>query len=389
MTRTIASRLGETVTDPGFDPAHFRSHFSALDSLTHLASCSQGAMSAEVREALASMMTLLDAEGAPWGAWMGVVEDSRAAFATLIGAEASSVAVLPTASEAAFQAVSSLDWADRPVIVTSPAEFPSLGHILRSQASRGAEIRSLDSREAALDPAAWADLLDDTVGLVSVPLTSYHDGALLPVAEVAAAARAAGARVLVDAYQGAGVVPIDVADLGVDYLVSGTLKYLLGVAGQAFLYVRPGLSDHRAPELTGWFGRRDPFAFDPALVDHPDEARRFEVGTPAVPAAYASAASLGLLNRVDQRAGWEHVGALREQLRTGVAELGLLVSSPTGPAAGPQIAIEVEDPVALSAALLERRIATAPRGRLLRMSLHYYSTGADVEHVLRELHALR
>ncbi len=107
-----------------------------------------------------------------------------------------------------------------------------------------------------------------------------------------------------------------------------------------------------------------------------------------MPAAYASAAALDLLGSLDQRAAWAHVEELREALRKGVAELGLRVSSPTGAAAGPQVAIEVEDPAALSAALLERRIATAPRGRLLRMSLHYYSDEDDITRTLTALRAL-
>lgn len=391
MTSASSSAVPDpeiTMGLPTFDPIAFRAHFTALDTLTHLASCSQGALSDAVRESQSHMKSLMDEEGAPWGAWMGVVEHSRESFARLVGAPSTAIAVLPSASESAYQAVSSLEWSQRPGIVTSPAEFPSLGQMLRAQEARGAEVRSLESRESALDPAAWTDLIDETVGLVSIPLTSYHDGALLPVREVAAAARAAGARVLVDAYQGAGVVPVDVTELDVDYLVTGTLKYLLGLAGQAFLYARPGLTDHRSPELTGWFGRRDPFAFDPTLLDHPEEARRFEVGTPSVPAAYASAAALDLLGSLDQRAAWAHVEELREALRKGVAELGLRVSSPTGAAAGPQVAIEVEDPAALSAALLERRIATAPRGRLLRMSLHYYSDEDDITRTLTALRAL-
>lgn len=373
-----------------FSAEDFRANFPPLASMVHLASCSQGALSNQLSASLTAVTDSITDSAAPWGLWMDEVESLRTRIAAFINASPDEIAIVPSASEAAYQMVSSFDWSKGGAILTSNLEFPSVGHVLRAQQANGAEIRSIDDRIAALEADAWAPLVDEGVKLVSVPLVSYHDGSRADVAAITELAHAAGARVFVDAYQGAGVVPIDVKALDCDYLTTGSLKYMLGLAGVAFLYVRGGIASERMPELTGWFGRVDPFAFDPALVDYPETARRFESGTPGVPAVYAAGAGLTLLESIDQEAGWAHVVRLTDLLADGLTELGVELSRPASAARrGPQVALYDDDPVALSAAIHERRVMSAPRSRLLRLSLHYYNTEADVQAALAAIAAVR
>ncbi|WP_440707890.1 aminotransferase class V-fold PLP-dependent enzyme [Herbiconiux sp. YIM B11900] len=373
-----------------FSAEDFRANFPPLANMVHLASCSQGALSNQLSASLTAVTDSITDSAAPWGLWMDEVESLRGRIAAFINASPDEIAIVPSASEAAYQMVSSFDWSTGGAILTSNLEFPSVGHVLRAQQANGAVIRSIDDRVAALEAEAWAPLIDEGVRLVSVPLVSYHDGSRADVAAVTELAHAAGARVFVDAYQGAGVVPIDVKALDCDYLTTGSLKYMLGLAGVAFLYVRGGIRSERMPELTGWFGRVDPFAFDPALVDYPETARRFESGTPGVPAVYAAGAGLTLLESVDQEAGWAHVQRLTDLLADGLTELGVELSRPASAARrGPQVALYDDDPVALSAAIHEHRVMSAPRSRLLRLSLHYYNTEADVQAALTAIAAVR
>ncbi|WP_291037852.1 aminotransferase class V-fold PLP-dependent enzyme [Herbiconiux sp.] len=382
-----------TTTHPSstpFSAEDFRANFPPLTNMVHLASCSQGALSNQLSASLTAVTDSITDSAAPWGLWMDEVESLRVRIAAFINASPDEIAIVPSASEGAYQMVSSFDWSKGGAILTSNLEFPSVGHVLRAQQANGAEIRSIDDRIAALEADAWAPLIDEGVRLVSVPLVSYHDGSRADVAAITELAHAAGARVFVDAYQGAGVVPIDVKALDCDYLTTGSLKYMLGLAGVAFLYVRGGITSERVPELTGWFGRVDPFAFDPALVDYPETARRFESGTPAVPAVYAAGAGLTLLESIDQEAGWAHVVRLTDLLADGLTELGVELSRPSSAARrGPQVALYDDDPVALSTAIHERRVMSAPRSRLLRLSLHYYNTEADVQAALEAIAAAR
>ncbi|WP_219928067.1 aminotransferase class V-fold PLP-dependent enzyme [Arthrobacter sp. HMWF013] len=320
------------------------------------------------------------------------METLRRKFAKFINASPEEIAIVPSASEGAYQVASSFSWAsrERDAIVTSALEFPSVGHVWRAQQAQGVRIKSVEDRFAALDANNWARHIDDSVQFVSVPLVSYHDGSRAPLGAISALAREAGAQVFVDAYQGAGVVPIDVRAMDCDYLVTGTLKYMLGLAGVAFIYVRDGIASERAPELTGWFGRVNPFEFNPDHVDYPKEARRFESGTPAIPAVYAANAGLDLLATVDQARGYEHVEALAESLADQLLRDGERLSRPGSPElCGPQVAIYDEDPVALSAFLHDRRVMSAPRGELLRLSVHYYTTTDDITAVVDAVRAYR
>ncbi|MEV4473621.1 aminotransferase class V-fold PLP-dependent enzyme [Nonomuraea sp. NPDC049504] len=370
------------------NPTQFRAEFPSLDGSVHLASCSQGALSSRLAYALQEIGHSLREEGAPWGTWMGQVERARERFARLIGAEPGEVAVLSCASEAAFQAASSLAWARRPGIVTTDLEFPSIAHVWLAQQQRGAQVGVVADSGEQVAAEAYEELIDERAGLVSVPLHTYRNGARLPVEDVVRLAHEQGARVFVDAYQGAGVTPIDVRRLGCDYLVSGSLKYLLGLPGIAFLYVRGGLEQQRAPELTGWFGRTQPFAFDPRLLDFPGDARRFETGTPPIPSAYAANAGFDLIERIDLHDVRRHVSELVDELAERLTAEGVKVASPAG-ARGPQVAIADDAPDRLAAALAERRIWTAPRGDLLRLSFHYYNDRSDVDAAVAAISSYR
>jgi selenocysteine lyase/cysteine desulfurase len=317
--------------------------------------------------------------GAPWDRWMAEVETARRMFAGLIGAAQDEIAIVSCASEGAYQVASTVDWRSRPVIVSTDLEFPSIAHVWLAQGRRDAKVRFVPAPDGTVSADDYVAAIDETTGLVSVPLVSYRGGVRLPVGKVVAAARAARARVFIDAYQAAGVVPVNVKALDCDYLVAGALKYLLGVPGIAFLYVRAGLTDDLTPTLTGWFGRANPFAFDPRTLDFPPTARRFETGTPAVPSAYGAVAGLATLADTDIAAIDVHVRGLTDLCHERLADAGERIFSPRNPELrGPQVAIVDDDPGTLAAFLATRRIIASPRGELLRISFHYYNNEADV-----------
>ena len=376
------------MTQNTFDALDFRSHFPHLENLAHLASCSQGALSRELHYSMADMTRSLHLQGAPWGEWMGEVEKLRELFASYINTTPDHIAIIPTASAGAYQTASAFNWQDASLL-TSALEFPSVGQVFQAQKSNGAAIEFIDDRDAALDASTWADLMDESTKLVSVPLVSYHNGARPDVAGIIVEARRRGIATFVDAYQGAGVVPIDVQELDCDYLVAGALKYLLGLGGVAFLYVKNVDLAERVPEFTGWFGREDPFSFNPEDTSYPQAARRFEGGTPSVPAVYASLAGLRLVDSVDPQQGFAHVMKLREYFCEEISKIGITISQPDDQQRhGPQVAVRLSDPDAAAAQMAEDGIITAPRNDVLRMSLHYYSTEHDIDRAVSALKKL-
>ena len=266
-----------------------------LERTVYLATCSLGARSNDLDTALARMLEAMVGRS-PWHCFEQQVREARWRFARLIGAHPDQVAVIPNASVGAYQVASTFDWSRRSKLITTDLEFPSVAHVWLAQRSRGVQVEYVPERTCSVSAEDYLRKLDVHTGLVSVPLATYRNGARLPVADVAAAAHHVGARVFVDAYQAVGVVPLDVDALKCDFLVAGAMKYLLGLPGVAFLYARSPSDTDCAPTLTGWFGRVDPMSFDPRHLDFPDEARRFETGTPDVPALYAANAGMALIS---------------------------------------------------------------------------------------------
>ncbi len=365
----------------------FRDHFPVFSDSVHLCSCSEGALSDRVMVAMSEFMTSWRIHGAPWQYWMSEVDRARLAFAQLIHADPKDVATVSCASEGAFQVVSAQSFiGSKKVILTNDLEFPSVAHVWLAAESRGASVQFISDKRGLVQTEQYLDQINDEVALVSTPLVSYANGLRLSVREIAEKAHRHGARVIVDAYQGAGVVPIDVEDLDCDYLVAGTLKYLLGAPGIAFLWVRPELEQPIDPVLTGWFGRKEPFAFTPRVLDYAENARRFQTGTPAIPAAFAASAGLSLINETNTDEVFSHVSQLAQILQDNLVDADMALYSPTDPQQrGPQVAVLTDNADHLAEFLEQRRIFVSPRGKAIRISLHYYNNKADLDQVLAGL----
>jgi selenocysteine lyase/cysteine desulfurase len=215
---------------------------------------------------------------------------------------------------------------------------------------------------------------------------SYRTGSKLEVAEVARLAHERGALVLLDAYQAVGSLPVDVNELGLDFLAAGVLKYLLGSAGLAFLYCRRKLAEALRPTATGWFADRDIFAMDHTDYSPSPTARRFESGTPPIPAIYAGIAGIELMTEIGIAETREHVQTLNARLLGGLDELGAHVVTPREPElCGALVCVRSTDAPALVAALGEDGIVTSQRASNLRVSAHCYNSAEDIDTLLAAL----
>src|SRR5437899_525485 len=156
--------------------------------------------------------------------------------------------------------------------------------------------------------------LDERTALVATSHVYFTSGAIQDIKAVADAARQCGALTVIDAYQAVGQVPVDVKAAGVDVLMAGGLKWLLGGPGIVFLYVREELAPRLAPAIAGWFGHRNQFAFDPRALELHDDARRFELGTPSLAAVYAQLGGPDYIHEIGVPAIRAVTGALAEDL---------------------------------------------------------------------------
>jgi kynureninase len=363
-------------------PADLLAHrdlFPAVGRTVFLGAHTLAPLSRPVRAAVDRFLDVWEEKASAERVWFeDVIPEMRrleGLYARVIGADPADVALTPSVSTGLSSLASALPLQGRDVVL-SRQEFPTDCHVWLAQERRGAGVRWVDGK----DERAYLAAVDGTTAVVSASRVSYLDGALLDAAALVAGCREAGALCVLDDYHGSGVVPLDVTGLGVDALVGGPLKYLLGGPGIAFLYVRPELAAELDPTVTGWFSQADFFAFDGSRLDWPPTAQRFALGTPAPTAIYAAAAGLELILRV----GVDRIRARTLEL-TGyaierAAQEGYPIRTPTAPERrGAMVAFEVDRSKDALHHLLERDVIVDERHGALRICPHFFSSEDDLD----------
>lgn len=368
-------------------PEQFRSRFPIFSKKVYVNSCSQGALAIDVEASVQEWLQSWHEGGSPWELWVEKVEELRTAFAASIGADRDEIAVLPSAS-AGINGVASAFTFDGPrsTVVMGEFEFPTMAQAWLAQARRGATIKWARATGDRLPVEAYEQVVDDRTLIVPTTHVCFRNGHKTDVAPIVKLCHDRGAYVFLDDYQRTGSGPIDVHALGVDFMVTGCLKYLLSASGIGFLYVRREIIERFQPTITGWFGRINPFAFRIDELDWPAGARRFESGTPPVPNAYTTLGALSLLDRIGYATIDEHVQALVDRYRSAAEAAGFVVRTPAERKhRGPLVVLQSTDAPALVARLLDRGIIASSRGNGLRVSFHAYNNQSDVDAVMQGL----
>ena len=369
-------------------PDSIRDRFALLTDAVYLNSCSQGALSTEVRAAYQRYLSDWDEKGAPWGLWVELNEAARARFARLLSASTDEIAVTTSVSAGVSSLLSGLRHPDgRNKIVMSDFEFPTIGQNIHAQELVGSKVEHVPAGPDTTIPLdRLAEAIDDETALVAITHVCFRNGSKTDVKAVIDLAHQAGALVLLDSFQAVGAIPIDVRELDVDFVVGGTLKYLLGSAGLAFLYCRAELLDSITPIQTGWFADDDIFAMDIHDYSPSSTARKFESGTPPVPSIYAGVAGMDLMNEIGIDDTERHVSRLTNRLIEGLDRIDAPIVTPRDPThRGPMIAVRSTDEQAMVNALAEDRILTTARDGNIRLSWHCYNSEDDVEAVVAGL----
>ncbi|MCA0457196.1 MAG: aminotransferase class V-fold PLP-dependent enzyme [Chloroflexi bacterium] len=371
--------------------ASIRDHFPIFKSKIYMNSCSQGALSVEVKEAYANYLRDWDEKGAPWEYWGDRNEAARQAFAGLVNAEANEIAVTTSLSAGVSALASALDFSgERNKVVISDFEFPTVAQIWHAQEARGAQVVHVPAAGNIIPLSRFADAIDEQTLIVSISHVCFRNGTMLDIAAIIEMAHAKGALVLVDSYQALGTTPIDVKKLKVDFLAGGVLKYLLASAGLAYLYVRKELLSDLKPTAMGWFSQANIFAMDIyANTPHPT-ARRFESGTPPVPNTYAAVAGIKLVQSVGVENIERQLKVLTGALKEGIMKRGFNLVTPADPAKhGAMITVRSHKVDLLTKWLGNDGIIVSHRDDNLRISPHFYNDLHDVDCVMDGLSKYR
>ncbi|MFQ5634510.1 MAG: aminotransferase class V-fold PLP-dependent enzyme [Gammaproteobacteria bacterium] len=364
-----------------------RERFPVLERKTYLNSCSYGAMAVDVMQALQRYIDDRLHKGCDWNYWVERNEAVRGSVAQLLGADADEVAVTTSASAGINALASALNFDGvRNKVVISDFEFPTNAQIWYAQERRGARVVRVAEEDGYIPVEKFADAIDEETRIVAITQVCFRNGAKLDIPAIAEIARSRGALIMMDGYQGLGTTDFDVASAGVDFVVGGMVKYLLGTAGIAFLYVRAGLIESLVPTVTGWFAAQDIFAMETTRYNPSATARRFEAGTPPVVNSYAAEAGLAVLLEPGLPAIEARIGELTTAIKDAAREAGYSVATPADPTRhGAMIAIRAVDDAALVAGLEEDDIVTSCRDGNLRVSPHYYNNEQDIEALFRAL----
>ena len=230
---------------------------------------------------------------------------------------------------------------------------------------------------------AVAAAIDERTLLVPISHVLYKTGEIQDIESVIRRAHDAGAHVLLDCYQSAGVVPLDVTELGVDFAVGGSVKWLLGGPGNGWLYVRPDLAERLEPTFAGWQAHARPFAFEPTM-EYADGSARFLSGTPNVPALYAGTPGYSILEEVGieriRKRSLELTGLLVELLD----EAGFEVTSPRDPVRrGGSVVFLTPEFAAVQKELSERGVIADQRPDAgIRFGPHFFNTPDELRHAV-------
>jgi kynureninase len=359
----------------------YRDRFPILAETTYLINHSLGAMPAEAEERLAAYAGAWKTRGVrAWEeGWWELPLTTGDQIARLIGAPPGTVSMHQnvTLAEAVVLSCFAFD-RERRRIVYEAGNFPSVRYLY--QAARGAEV------VVAPDDEGVVEAIDERTLLVPVTHVLFKTGEIQDVEAIVARAHEAGALVVLDAYQSVGTVPLDVTKLGVDFAVGGSLKWLCGGPGAAWLYVRPGLAEELEPALTGWQAHARPFAFEPEQ-EYAEGAARFLTGTPNVPALYAASAGYDVVEEVG-------VGRIRERsveqttlLIELLDEAGFEVGSPPDPGRrGGTVVVRPPEFERVGRELMERGVLCDWRPDVgLRLGPHFYNTDEELRFAVEQI----
>jgi kynureninase len=267
-------------------------------------------------------------------------------------------------------------------------EFPSVMYLYQAQKSRGAEISIVPSEDGiTIDPGRFLDAIDERTLLVPFSHVLFKSAFVMDAGAIIRKAHAVGALTVLDVYQSAGVMPVDVKQLEADFVIGGCLKWLCGGPGAAFLYVRPDLRTRLQPILTGWMAHPDPFAFDPGEIRYREDSFRFLNGTPHIPCLYAARPGLEIVGRIGPRRIRQNSMRQVARLSDLAREQGFPLTLPGNPQdRGGTVAVNPPHAYEIARELLQREFIVDYRpGAGIRVSPHFYTSDAEIEGVIREM----
>jgi len=364
------------------DLLDYRSEFPILEHTTYLASHTLGPMPRRAAERLAEFAQMWAERGIrAWaeGWWRSPMEVGDQ-IGRIVGAPPGSTVMQQNVAIAEAIALSCFRPVDpaRNRVIYERGNFPSVRYLYQAQPDL--EVLVCE------DDAEIVERIDERTLLVPISHVLFKDSVIQDIEPIVRRAHEVGAHVILDCYQSAGIVPVDLAALGVDFAVGGSVKWLCGGPANGWLYVRPDLAETLEPTYVGWQAHARPFAFEEEL-EYADGAARFLTGTPNPAAHMAGTAGYDLIEEI----GVDRIreNSLRQtQLLIELADAaGFEVHSTRDPVRrGGAVIVNVPEAGAVYAELEQRGILGDFRpGAGIRIGPHFFTSDDEIRFAIAQV----
>jgi kynureninase len=369
----------------------WRAEFPIVDTCTYLVSHSLGAMPRKAADYLQEFAATWSTRGVrAWHeGWWEIGRETGNLLAPILGVAANTTSMHQnvTVAQGVIGSCFRYDGSRRKIVMTE-LEFPSNHYLFEGFRRYGAEIVYVPSADPVrLDLDRFLDAIDERTVLVPLSLVLFKSAYITDARAVIEKAHRVGAHVILDVYQGAGTVPMDLAAWEADFAVGGSVKWLCGGPGAGYLYVRPDLAATLQPALIGWAAHESPFDFATGSVRYAGSPERFQSGTPNVPSLYSARAGYEIVAAIGVPAIRERSLQLTRRLIDGAQAAGYRLNTPTGDhERGGSVIIDVPNGAAVADELIRRGVIIDYRpGAGIRVAPHFYNTEAEIDRAMAAL----
>lgn len=369
----------------------WREEFPILDRTTYLISNSLGAMPRGVYGRLHDYARAWDLRGVrAWEeGWWSMAVSVGDLLDAMLGAGSGDISLHQNVTLTQAIISSCFDFkSPRDKVVLVDMEFPSIVYFYLEQQRRGAHVEIVQSEDGIRIPLEkLLAAIDERTLLVPISYVLFRSAFIQNAAAIIERAHQVGAHVILDVFQAAGTVPLNLRELEADFAVGGVLKWLCGGAGVAYLYVRRDLRTKIRPTITGWMAHKRPFGFEIGPIDRRDDAFGFLNGTPHLPALYACQPGLEIIAQV----GIDRIRAksvrLTQRLIDGALERGWHVNTPQDPAErGGTVSVDCPHAPEVMRELVARNILVDYRPKAgIRLSPHFYNREEEIDFALDQI----
>ncbi len=383
------------MTDPVADSLlEHRKHFPALEECVHFISHSLGCVPAQAKEDLGEFFELWHRKSiTAWSDWLPEVDRAAERITKIISAQPGTVIMHQNVSGIMAVLASCFEYTpERNKVVYEALQFPTVSYVWQAEQRRGAKCVLVPSQDGTtIDTDAMCAAIDEHTLVVPISHVVFSSAYIQDVQKICDRARQVGAHVILDCYQSIGTLPIDVTELGVSFACGGSVKYLCGGPGAAWLYVRKDLIEQFAPRVTGWFGHEAPFAFTMPDQSYAETIWRYMGGTPAVAALYQARAGQALIAEIGVRKIREKSLVMTQACIDLIDELGMKLNSPRDASRrGGSVVFDFVGAAEVCRELNRRKFFCDHRPSAgIRIAPHFYTKPEEIDLFFGELKKIR